>query len=135
VGERCPRSAAKTLQGYVVHLRQALAASVDPSGQRPAIVTAPGGYRLDAEPDAVDAVRFTSLLNRGRQAAAVQDWASAHVFVAEGLALWRGPAYAEFADSDFAAVEAARLEELRLVAAETGFEIDLAIGEDAALVP
>jgi DNA-binding SARP family transcriptional activator len=133
--EGAPRSAAKTLQGYVVHLRRALAASVDRSGQRAAIVTAPGGYRLDADPEAVDAVRFSLLLNRGRQAAAVQDWASARVFVAEGLALWRGAAYAEFAGSQFAAVEAARLEELRLVATETRFEIDLALGEDAALVP
>ena len=106
-----------------------------PPGRRAAIVTAPGGYRLDADPDAVDAVRFTSLLNRGRQAAAVQDWTSARVFVAEGLALWRGPAYAEFAGSEFAAAEAARLEELRLVASETRFEIDFALGEDAALVP
>jgi len=128
-----PRSAAKTLQGYVVHLRQALAESVD--GLRATIVTAPGGYLLDADPDAVDAVRFTSLLNRGRQAAAVQDWTSARVFVAEGLALWRGPAYAEFAGSEFAVAEAARLEELRQVASETRFEIDLALGEDAALIP
>lgn len=57
------------------------------------------------------------------------------MFVAEGLALWRGPAYAEFAGSEFVAVEAARHEELRLVASETRFEIDLALGEDAALVP
>jgi WD40 repeat protein/DNA-binding SARP family transcriptional activator/energy-coupling factor transporter ATP-binding protein EcfA2 len=132
--EGAPRSAVKTLQGYVVHLRQALAAA-GASGPRAAIATAPGGYRLDADLDAVDAVRFTSLLTRGRQAAAVQDWASARVFVAEGLALWRGPAYAEFVDSRFAAAEAARLEELKLVAMETGFDIDLALGEDAALVP
>jgi DNA-binding SARP family transcriptional activator len=131
-----PRSAGKTLQGYVVHLRQALAETVDSSARRATIVTAPGGYRLDADhPDAVDAVRFTSLLNRGRQAAAVGDWTSARVFVAEGLALWRGPAYAEFAGSQFAAAEAARLEELRLVASDTQFEIDLALGEDATLVP
>ena len=37
--------------------------------------------------------------------------------------------------AEFAAAEAARLEELRLVASETRFEIDLALGEDAALVP
>jgi DNA-binding SARP family transcriptional activator len=133
--DAAPRSAAKTLQGYVVHLRQALAQSADTSGRRATIVTALGGYLLDADPDAVDAVRFTLLLNRSRQAAAVQDWTSARVFVAEGLALWRGPAYAEFAGSEFAAAEAARLEELKLVAVETRFEIDLALGEDAELVP
>lgn len=54
----------------------------------------------------MDAVRFTSLLNRSRQATAVQDWTSARVFVTEGLALWRGAAYAEFAGSEFATAEA-----------------------------
>lgn len=130
-----PRSAAKTLQGYVVHLRQAMAASANDARDAAAIVTAAGGYRLDAAVDAVDAVRFTSLVTRGRQAAALRDWTSAQVFVTEALALWRGPAYVEFDSSEFAAAEAARLEELRLVATETRFEIDLALGEDAALVP
>jgi DNA-binding SARP family transcriptional activator/WD40 repeat protein len=130
-----PRSAAKTLQGYVVHLRQAIAARSGGLGDGASIVTVPGGYRLEAAPNAVDAVRFSSLLSRSRAAVATQDWTTARVFLTEALSLWRGPAYAEFADSAFAAAEAARLEELRLVAAETGFEIDLVLGEDAALVP
>jgi WD40 repeat protein/DNA-binding SARP family transcriptional activator len=129
--EGAPRSAAKTLQGYVVHLRRAIAGS----GDGVAIVTVPGGYRLDAPADAVDAVRFSALVTRSRQAAAAGDWAAALVFVTEARSLWRGPAYAEFADSSFATAEAARLAELRLVAAETGFECELALGEDAALVP
>ncbi|MBK6871233.1 MAG: AAA family ATPase [Kineosporiaceae bacterium] len=128
-----PRSAVKTLQGYVVHLRQAMAGAAD-EARDGSIETVPGGYRLAADPDAVDAVRFTTLVTRSRQAAAVRDVAAARVFATEGLSLWRGPAYAEFADSEFAAVEAARLTELRLVAAETRLECELALGEDAALV-
>ncbi len=130
-----PRSAAKTLQGYVVHLRRALAAAVVGEGDAPAIVTVSGGYRLDVAADAVDAVRFTALVTRSRQAATARDWAAARVFVTEALALWRGPAYAEYADSRFAAAEVTRLEELRLVATETNFQTELARGEDAALVP
>ena len=72
-----------------------------PSSRRPRDHASPDhradGYLLDADPDAVDAVRFTSLLNRSRQATAVQDCTSARVFVTEELALWRGAAYAEFA--------------------------------------
>jgi WD40 repeat protein/DNA-binding SARP family transcriptional activator len=132
--EGAPRSAAKTLQGYVVHLRQALAAAAGEGDPRP-IVTVPGGYRLDVAPEAVDAIRFASLVAGGRQAAAVRDWIAAREFVTEALSLWRGPAYAEFADSGFAAAEVVRLEELRLVAQETRFEIELALGEDAGLVP
>src|SRR5829696_3338263 len=40
----------------------------------------------------------------------------------EALALWRGPAFAEFAFEDFARTERARLEELRLLAIEERFE-------------
>jgi DNA-binding SARP family transcriptional activator len=96
---RPPRSAAKTLQGYVVHLRQAIAAPSGGLGDGTSIVTVPGGYRLDAAPEAVDAVRFSSLLSRSRWAVATQDWTAARVFITEARSLWRGPAYAEFADS------------------------------------
>ena len=130
-----PPSAAKTLQGYIVRLRQALATPGDTAGPRAAIVTSAAGYRLDAAPEAVDALRFTALLNRAREAAAATDWRSARASVDEALALWRGPAYAEFADREFAAAEAARLEQLKLVAYETRFEIGLAVGEGSALVP
>src|SRR5687767_14892068 len=44
-----PRSAAKTIQTYISHLRRAL-----PDG---AIETAGAGYRLVVDPDAVDSVR------------------------------------------------------------------------------
>jgi len=47
----------------------------------------------------------------------------------EALALWRGHAYAEFADADFARAEASRLDELRLAAVEERFDALLALGE------
>ena len=50
--------------------------------------------------------RFTGLVAKGRQAAALEEWPSARVFLREGLSLWRGNAYAEFADSEFAQAEA-----------------------------
>lgn len=130
-----PRSAAKTLQGYVVHLRQALSTSAQHGEPGAVIVTMPSGYRLDLVAHALDSVRFTSLVGKGRHAVATREWSAARVFLEEGLALWRGPAYPEFAGSDFAAAEAARLAELRRVALETRFDVDLALGEDAALVP
>ena len=70
----------------------------------------PAGYCLVLPEEAVDARRFEALRRRSAglppaQAAGTLD---------EALALWRGPAYAEFADRDFAVAEAARLDELRL---------------------
>jgi DNA-binding SARP family transcriptional activator len=77
---RAPRSAAKTLQGYIVHLRQALAASAGDSDHVASIVTTSAGYRLETTADAVDSVRFTGLVAKGRQAAALEEWPSARVF-------------------------------------------------------
>ena len=39
----------------------------------------------------------------------------------QALALWRGPAFAEFASEEFVRAEANRLEELRVVASSTGW--------------
>ncbi|WP_309053212.1 BTAD domain-containing putative transcriptional regulator [Streptomyces sp.] len=77
---------------------------------REAVQAGPAGYCLALPDGAVDASRFEALRRRAAgwppdQAAGTLD---------EALALWRGPAYAEFADRGFAVAEAARLEELRL---------------------
>ena len=52
----------------------------------------------------------------------------------EALALWRGPALADFAYDEFARREIARLEERRLAALEQRIEADLALGRHADLV-
>jgi DNA-binding SARP family transcriptional activator len=58
----------------------------------------------------------------------------AHVGQAAALALWRGPALADFAYDSFAQAEIARLEELRLSALEERIEADLALGRHAEVV-
>ena len=55
-----PPSAAKTVQSHVVRLRRSLAPLGEP------IATVAGGYRLDIDPAAVDAVRFEMLLQAAR---------------------------------------------------------------------
>ena len=50
------------------------------------------------------------------------------------LALWRGPALADFAYESFAQAEIARLDELQLTALEERIEADLALGRDGELV-
>ena len=52
----------------------------------------------------------------------------------EALALWRGPALADFLYEPFAQTEIARLEELRTVVVEERIEADLALGRHAELV-
>jgi len=92
----------------------------------------PAGYLLDPGPGGLDARRFEDLRDRAARLRAADPPAAA-ALLDEALALWRGPAYEEFADRDFARQEAARLDELRLVTVEdrAGLAIDLGHAEAA----
>ena len=112
-GEAPPREARNALQTYVVRLRQALG----PAG--PVVATRPPGYLLEVPGEAVDAERFTALLGQARGTGPP---VAALGLLDQALALWRGPAYAEFA-STFARGESLRLHELRLAAKEDRAEL------------
>ncbi|HEX6676189.1 MAG TPA: BTAD domain-containing putative transcriptional regulator [Actinomycetes bacterium] len=110
----------------------ASAAVALPAGQ-PVVARAPG-YLLAVEPDQVDALRFERLAAAGHAALAAGRHREAAAALRGGLALWRGPALADFAGEPFAAGTATRLEELRLGAVEDRCDADLALGEHARLV-
>ena len=61
----------------------------------------------------------------GRRALAAGDGRAAGERLREALALWRGPALADFAYEPFAQSEIARLEEARLEALEDRIDADL----------
>ena len=130
---RPPASAGKTLQTYVSQLRRELEPAAV-AGHWLALRTAEGGYRLHVDADSLDSGRFEQLAEEGRRALSRADLASAAAWLREGLALWRGPAYGDLAIAPFARGEAARLEELRLVAVEWRIEAELALGGAAGLV-
>ncbi len=123
-GERAPRSAVKMVQIHVSNLRKLLPAEM--------LVTRPGGYAVQIAPEALDFVRFERLREQGRAALADGFAARAARPLRDALALWRGPALAEF-DEPFAAIEGGRLEELRLACLEDRMDADLALGRHAAL--
>ncbi len=131
-GERPPESAAKAVQGYVSHLRRALEAGPG-RGAGGAVVTRAPGYLLRADAVALDAERFERLAAEGRRALEDGSAAEAAGLVEEALALWRGPALAEFAFDDFAQEEVRRLEELRLAATEDRIEALLRLGRHGEL--
>ena len=106
----------------------ALRRALGPAGSG-LVVTSPPGYRLVVEPGWVDAGRFEELVAQARRA----DGAEAVGLLEAGLALWRGPALAEFADRPWALAVAARLEELRLAALESLAEVRLAGGDPGGL--
>ncbi|WP_053225780.1 BTAD domain-containing putative transcriptional regulator [Solirubrobacter soli] len=127
-GEDASAAAAKTIQVYVSRLRAALA---DPG----VLVTTDAGYVLRVAPDAIDAIRFERLYRAGAETLRTGRAGVAATQLREALALWRGPALADFAGEGFAQPEIARLEELRLAAVEACAEADLAAGRHRELVP
>ena len=123
-GERAPGTAAKAVQGYVSHLRRLL----EPGEQGTVLVTRPPGYVLRTGDETVDAARFERLAGDGRRALDDGSAAEAARILDEALAIWRGPALAEFAFEDFARDEIRRLDDMRLSATEDRFESLLRLG-------
>ncbi|MFI7698136.1 BTAD domain-containing putative transcriptional regulator [Nonomuraea sp. NPDC049480] len=119
-GDDPPGNPANTLQTKVSQLRRALG--------RDTVVLEPTGYVLRT--GEVDQVRFAALLDRSRAATDPHEKAD---LLADALALWRGPAYADFRDEEFARAAAMRLEEQRLTALEEQAEVRLALGEHSRL--
>lgn len=131
---RPPSSATGTLQAYVSRLRSIFAsASVASAGNRsPTLRSTPAGYVLDVDAAAVDARCFVDGLARAQALADGGDPAAAREAVGAALALWRGRAYTGVATT-FAAVEADRLDDLRLTARELAADLDLELGRHHAV--
>ncbi|MGI5241299.1 BTAD domain-containing putative transcriptional regulator [Dactylosporangium sp. CA-139066] len=132
-GEPPPKALA-ALQVYVSNLRRALEPGRVPRTPATVVVSVAPGYALRLPDEQVDAWRFEALLRRGSEVADA-DPRTADTLLRAALQTWAGPAYAEFADEPWAAPEAARLEELRLVCVETAGRAALRLGRAALVVP
>jgi DNA-binding SARP family transcriptional activator len=115
-GEEAPKTATASLQNAIGRLRKALGADV--------LETRPPGYVLTVAAEQLDARRFEQALSGSRRLGAEERREQLQA----ALALWRGPALAEFAFDDFAQAEIRRLEELRLVAHGERIDADLELG-------
>jgi DNA-binding SARP family transcriptional activator/class 3 adenylate cyclase/predicted alpha/beta hydrolase len=133
-GDDPPADAAATLRNYVSRLRAVLEPGPAAGGPEGALTTRPPGYALRVDADELDVSCFERLVAEGRVALREGDPAGARERLGQALALWRGPALAEFADLPFAQAEAARLEELRLNAFEDRVEAELAQGRHGDVV-
>ena len=120
-GDEPPADPRNAVQTYVARLRDTLGPEVPLRTRSP-------GYVLDVGPGEVDAQRFEQLLAETPRVDHQPEAARARLD--EALGLWRGPAYAEFAD-DLGRAEALRLEERRLVALEQRAACRLLLGEAA----
>jgi DNA-binding SARP family transcriptional activator len=125
-GDRPPLTARKSVQVRVAGLRRTL-------GEGLLLTSAGGGYLIRIEAEQLDLHRFERLVSEGRDALA-GDPGAAKDKLDEAVAIWRGPALADFAYESFAQPAIARLEEVRLSALELQIEAELALGRHAAVV-
>ncbi|HWO69452.1 MAG TPA: BTAD domain-containing putative transcriptional regulator [Actinomycetota bacterium] len=125
-GDEPPPAARSTLRGYLSHLRKALGPD--------RIEHRSGGYILRAEPSAIDAVRFETLVDEGRVIRSADPAAAVQIFE-RALGLWRGSALADLTDQASLQPEIARLEELRLAALEDRIDAELELARHRELVP
>ena len=121
-GAEPPRTAATSLHNLVSQLRKEIGADV--------LVTQPPGYVLRVDCEQIDSYRFERALADARRLPSEER----RERLAGALALWRGPALAEFAFEDFAQAEIRRLDELRLVAVGERIDADLELGRHGDVV-
>jgi hypothetical protein len=87
------------------------------------------GYLLDSRGVEFDVHRFTEHASAGREALGQADPEHALGEFDAALGLWRGPAYADVCDAQWAVPEVARLEELRLSVVEGRCAAQLELGD------
>lgn len=129
-GEARPATAATALHGFVSTLRRRLEPT-RASGEAPTVLqTCPGGYVLAVDRAEVDANRFRYLVETATSVPAERRATQLRA----ALALWRGPALADFTYEPFAQTAISALEELRLTALDRRIEADLELGRHGELV-
>lgn len=136
-GNRPPRSAAATLQTYMLQLRKKLQdALATGATQTPknVLVTKQTGYLLNMPTEAIDAVRYERLAATGRNVAAAGDYPTAGKIIAEALGMWRGPALVDITAGSQLEIEAMRLEEVRLADLALRIDADLYLGRHRQLL-
>lgn len=125
VDEKRPKDPPATVRIYASRLRRLLPDQLGRSDEG-------SGYRLDLDRADVDANCFEDALAAAAPLVEAEPQRAVENLSA-ALALWRGPAMAEFRDESWAVGTAVRLEELRLVALERLADARLALGDETAL--
>ena len=113
-GDALPSNPANTLQHGVAQLRKLLEPGRTRSDPPQVLISEGAGYRLDLDGHAADMDEFSVAVDSGREALERGDARRAVKVLSAALAVWRGPAYADFAYADFARAESERPDELRI---------------------
>ncbi|MDQ0748246.1 DNA-binding SARP family transcriptional activator [Streptomyces africanus] len=136
-GEAIPRSAATTLQTYILKLRRNLnAAGIEATGRtaKDVLETCYGGYRLAADEFSCDLADFQRLVRSGGRALDEDDPRVAAGHLRRALDLWRGPALVDVPLGEVLGMEVIGMREERARALEMRLDADLRLGRHTELV-
>ncbi len=123
-----PATASRQLHNAIAAIRRSFALA------KHLVVKDGPGYRIQVDPQDIDAHRFTSMITRASTAATGGHTTEAIELLEAGLALWEGPALSGL-NSPILDIATAKLEEKRLSATEQLLGLRLDGGDAAALVP
>ncbi|MGF6885603.1 putative ATPase [Nocardia sp. GAS34] len=126
-GDQPPANTANALQTLVKRLRPTLAPEYRIEAVGP-------GYRLVADPDHIDAHRFTRLAAEGTSLLSGGQLSSAATALDAALMLWQGPALADVPRDPVLDFRVTQLNEQRLAAIEARADAYLALGRGTELV-
>ncbi|GGN33652.1 AfsR/SARP family transcriptional regulator [Streptomyces fuscichromogenes] len=136
-GDAVPRSAATTLQTYILQLRRQIAGTL-PAGSaltpKDVLATSFGGYRLTPGVESHDSAEFQRLALRGGAALEAGDPRAAADLLTRALNLWRGPALGDVPRGVVLELEAISMEESRMQVLEQRIEADLRLGRYSSLI-
>lgn len=140
--ERPPPSATTTMQTYVYQVRKVTRqydqagrdlGADDPDGSG-MLHTTFGGYMLTLRPEALDALRFEQLVEKGRGQLAAGELTTAAWTFRLALQQWKGPALTAVNTGPVLQAAAVRLEEMRKSVLEQRIDIDLQLGRHHDLI-
>ncbi|MBO0651825.1 MULTISPECIES: AfsR/SARP family transcriptional regulator [Streptomyces] len=136
-GDAIPRSAATTLQTYILQLRRKISEAGPQEDGRTAkdiLATCYGGYQLNPMEYSCDLLEFQQLVRRGSRAMGENDPATATAELSRALELWRGPALVDVPVGEVLGMEIIGMQEERTRALELRIEADLQLGRHAELI-
>ncbi|RMI36411.1 hypothetical protein EBN88_21610 [Streptomyces triticirhizae] len=129
--ERPPRSAATTLQTYVLQLRRMfrdISSRADDHSNPDTLVTRVPGYLLKAEEVEHDLSAYETLVRQGQKCLETGDNERADQLLSRALQLWRGAPLSDIRPGPLLYPQICGLEESRLAATEMHIEANLRLG-------
>lgn len=127
--DRPPRSAAVTLQSYVLQTRRTLrSAGIAATDSHRVLATRGRGYVMEIDPDQLDVERFLRSSRAARRYLRSGDPESSRAELRHALAMWRGPALADVTIGPRLEAELVRLNEERLITTELLIDHELRTG-------